>query len=335
MEEPRIPPGPLFLHQKRDARREGSKAWCTDVAKCASRGCKKGMGPTVITPDVVSSVFASRDCGLLLGDSREVLRTLADDSVDCTVTSPPYYSGHRHVGDTIHEIGSEKTVEEYVEALASVGREVYRVTRPTGSCWLNLDDKCERKEWLGIPWRVAFAMREIGWKIRSEVIWHKPRHVRNVAKDRLTPAHELLFHFVKSKGAYYDMDAIRPSSPPILGKHGVVRTPRGRVPTDVWTIQIEDSISPDNQYAVFPEELVELPIRETCPGGGTVLDPFVGSGTTAVVALRLGRKAIGIDASADSLEFTKKRILEFSRQPATPRQAPFNHAVKMSHGRMR
>ena len=303
---------------------------------CASRGLQKGyMGLTGITSDVVSSVFASRECGLLLGDAREVLRTLADASVDCTVTSPPYYSGRRHVGDTIHEIGSEKTVEEYVEALASVGREVYRVTKPTGSYWLNLDDKCERKEWLGIPWRVAFAMREIGWKIRSEVIWHKPRHVRNVAKDRLTPAHELFFHFVKSKDAYYDMDAIRPSSPPILGKHGVVRTPRGRVPTDVWTIQIEDSIFPDNQYAVFPEALVELPIRATCPRGGTVLDPFVGSGTTAVVALRLGRKAIGIDASADYLEFTKKRILEFSRQPATPRQAPFNHAVKMSHGRMR
>src|SRR5256886_9978084 len=81
------------------------------------------MGPTVITPDVVSSVFASRECGLLLGDAREVLRTLADDSVDCTVTSPPYYSGRRHVGDTIHEIGSEKTVEEYVEALASVRSE--------------------------------------------------------------------------------------------------------------------------------------------------------------------------------------------------------------------
>src|SRR5438309_133329 len=99
------------------------------------------MGPTMITPDVVSSVFASRECGLLLGDAREVLRTLADDSVDCTVTSPPYYSGRRHVGDTIHEIGSEKTVEEYVEALAFAGREVYRVTRPTGSYWLNLDDK--------------------------------------------------------------------------------------------------------------------------------------------------------------------------------------------------
>ena len=294
------------------------------------------MAVTVITPDVASSFFASRECELLLGDARKVLRTLADDSVDCTFTSPPYYSGRRHVGDTVHEIGSEKTVEEYVEALASVGKELYRVTRPTGSYWLNLDDKCERKEWLGIPWRVAFALRELGWKIRSEVIWHKPEHVPNAAKDRLTPAHELLFHFVKRKDAYYDMDAIRkPSSPPMSGKKGVVNTPRGRVPTDVWTIQMEDSNFPESQYAVFPEALVERPIRATCPRGGTMLDPFVGSGTTAVVALRLGRKAIGIDASADFLEFTKKRILEFSGQPATSRQGSFNHAVKVSHGRRR
>src|SRR5438093_5217292 len=246
------------------------------------------MGPTVITPDVVSSVFASRECGLLLGDAREVLRTLADDSVDGTVTSPSYYSGRRHVGDTIHEIGSEKTVEEYVEALASVGSEVYRVTRPRGTYWLNLDDKCERKEWLGIPWRVAFAMREIGWKIRNEVIWHKPGHVRKAAKDRLTPAHELLFHFVKSKDAYYDMEAIRrPASPTIWAKNGVVKTRSGSVPTDDWTHQIEDSIFHENDYAAFQEELLEPPIRETCPRGGTVLDPFVGSGTTVVVALRL------------------------------------------------
>src|SRR5207249_992397 len=240
------------------------------------------MGLTVITFDVVSSVFANRDCRLLLGDARGVLRTLVDDCVDCTVTSPPYYSGRRHVGDTIHEIGSEKTLEEYVDALASVGRELYRVTRPTGSYWLNLEDKCERKEWLGIPWRVAFAMREIGWKIRSEVIWHKPDHVPNAAKDRLTPAHELLFHFVKRKDAYYDMDAIRkPPSPPIWGTNGVVKAPWGSVPTDVWTIQMEDSNFPENPYAVFPEALVELPIRATRPRGGTVLDPFVGSGTTA------------------------------------------------------
>src|SRR5438309_4121183 len=316
---------------RRGEARQGLRTWLNARLEAA-----KGYGSDRDYADVVSTVFASRECGLLLGDAREVLRTLAEDSVDCTVTSPPYYSGRRHVGDSVHEIGSEKTVEEYVEALASVGKELYRVTRPTGSYWLKLDDKCERKEWLGIPWRVAFAMREIGWKIRSEVIWHKPTHVRNAAKDRLTPAHELLFYFVKSKDAYYDMDATRrPSSPQIWGKNGVVKTRRGSVPTDGWTLQIEDPTSPENPYAAFPEALVELPIRATCTRGGTVLDHFVGSGTTAVVALRLGRKAIGMDASADCFEFTKKRILEVRGQPATPRQAPLNHTVKVSHGRMR
>src|SRR5438445_8879682 len=225
---------------------------------------------------------------------------------------------------------SEQTVEKYVEAVASVGREVYRVTRPTGSYWLNLDDKCERKEWLGIPWRVAFAMREIGWKIRSEVIWHKPEHVPNAAKDRLTPAHELLFHFVKRKDAYYNMDAIRKlSSPPMLRKKGVVNTPRGRVPTDVWTIQMEDSKFPENQYAVFPEALVERPIRATCPRGGTVLDPSIGSGTTAVVALRLGRKAIRIHASAGFLEVTNQRTLGVTGPPRTQPQDPWTHTMKV------
>src|SRR3989442_9495450 len=133
------------------------------------------MRRTVITPDVVSSFYASRYGGLLLGAAREVLRTLADDSVDCTATSPPYYSGRRHVGDTVHETGSERTVEGYVEALVSVGRELYRVTRPTGSYWLNLDDKCERKEWLGIPWRVGFAIRERGGEKRKEGNLHKTK----------------------------------------------------------------------------------------------------------------------------------------------------------------
>src|SRR5437879_10801500 len=134
-------------------------------------------------------------------------------------------------------------------------------------------------------------MQDVAAQHASEELLDKPEHVPNAAQDRLTPAHELHFHVVKRKDAYYDMDAIRkPSSPPILGKKGVVSTPRGRVPTDVWTIQMEDSNFPENQYAVFPEALVELPIRATCPRGGTVLDPFVGSGTTAAVVLRLGRK---------------------------------------------
>src|SRR5437899_9188759 len=118
------------------------------------------------------------------------------------------------------------------------------------------------------------------------------------------------------------MDAIRePSSRSIWGKNGLVKAPGGSVPTDVWTIQVEDSNFPENDYAVFPEALVEPPIRATCPRGGTVLDPFVGSGTTAVVALRRGTKTIEIDASANFLELTKKRSQERRGQPPPPRRA--------------
>src|SRR5207245_9511952 len=108
---------------------------------------QKGMGPTVITPEVMSSVFASRECGLLIGGAREVLRTLADDSVDCTVTSPPCYSGRRQVGGTVLAIGSEPTVEEYVEALASVGKEPCPGIRPTARYGVDLDDSWEREDW--------------------------------------------------------------------------------------------------------------------------------------------------------------------------------------------
>src|SRR5438552_1517262 len=128
------------------------------------------MDVTVITPDVASSYFASRECGLLLGDAREVLRTMADDSVDCTVTSPPYYSRQRHIGDSVHEIGSERTVEEYVQALASVGKELYRVTRPTGSDWRDPDEKCGLKEWLGLTLRAGYSWRNRARSFCRE--WH-------------------------------------------------------------------------------------------------------------------------------------------------------------------
>src|SRR5438094_7906414 len=97
-------------------------------------------------------------------------------------------------------------------------------------------------------------MREIGWKIRSEVIWHKPEHVRKAAKDRLTPAHELFFHRVKSKDAYYDMDAIRkPSSSPSWGKNGGAKRPWCSVRTDGWSMQMVTTNLPESPYAAVPE----------------------------------------------------------------------------------
>ncbi len=338
-------------------------------------------------------------CTLFLGDAQTVLKQLSGSLVDCVVTSPPYYKVRRYNGAGPTQIGHERTVDEYVERLVAVGRELLRAVTPTGSFWLNIGDVCRGKEFLGIPWQVAFSMRDLGWKLRNEVIWHKPKHVPNASKDRLAPAHEQLFHFVKTDKPFYDMDAIRePPRRPIIRDDGSVMTPtgvsgsryrhqilestaltepekraalaaleealervrkgslpdfrmlirgtqrpthgdasdlsgrakeletrgfailtyheRGSAPTDVWTIQVEDAVFPEKHFAVFPEALVERPIMATCPPTGAVLDPFAGSGTALAVAIRLGRKAIGIDVSQDYLEFAKKRILQVSRQTA-------------------
>ncbi len=343
--------------------------------------------------------YRSPRCRLYLGDARGVLKQFNGASIDCVVTSPPYYKVRRYNGAGSEEIGHERTPEDYVVRLAEVGRELLRVVAPHGSFWLNVGDVCREKEWLGIPWRVAFVMRDLGWKIRNEVIWHKPKHVPNASPDRLTPAHEQVFHFVKSKKPYYDMDAVRqPPAPPIMRHDGSVMTPtgvsgaryrqqilqskalteaekraalaalavaldkvrdgrlpdfrmlirgtqrpthgdasdlsgrakeletrgyailtyhrRGSTPTDVWSIQVEDAVFHERHFAIFPEALVERPVKATCPPDGTVLDPFIGSGTTAVVAMRLGRKAIGIDISSDYLEFAKERVLQIAGQAA-------------------
>ena len=126
------------------------------------------------------------------------------------------------------------------------------------------------------------------------------------------PAHEHVFHFVRGPDAYFDMEAIRLSPGPARASG------RGRVPTDVWVVPPDGSAFPD--FAVFPEALAERPILATCPPEGTVLDPFLGSGTTAAVALRLGRSAVGIDTSTASLRFSTGRVRRLLRGAGTRRR---------------
>ena len=249
------------------------------------------------------------------GDAETVLRELPSASVDCVVTSPPYFSLRRHLTGP-GEIDHESTVDDYVGRLAQVGRELLRVVNRRGSLWLILGDTWGRKEWLGVPWRVAFALGDVGWRLRNEVIWCKPSHVAGAAKDRLASAHEQVFHFVRGPDAYYAIDAIRGPAESSRTKFG-----RGRPPSDVWFVPLEGSSFRD--FAVDPEALVERPILATCPPGGTVLDPFLGSGTTAAVALRLGRSAVGIDLSSDSLRFSRERVRHLLRQK-TSRRGPIH-----------
>jgi DNA modification methylase len=186
---------------------------------------------------------------ILQGDVREVLPTLDAGSVQCVVTSPPYW-GLRDYG-VRGQMGLEKTPEDYVETLVEVFREVRRVLRDDGTVWLNLGDsysssggmtsdygpnaqcgntlarvdprtksgprKMESlppKNLVGIPWRVAFALQADGWYLRSDIIWHKPNPMPESVTDRPTKSHEYLFLLTKSPRYYYDADAVREAYQP-------------------------------------------------------------------------------------------------------------------------
>lgn len=361
----------------------------------------------------------------LVGDVREMLRTLPDESVHCVVTSPPYwglrdYGTARWVGgdpacdhiagmarnDTAREtpggrggsfrggstqfrdecgkcgahrkdiqLGLERTPEEYVAAMVEVFREVRRVLRKDGTCWLNLGDSyagnrsyqvpdskhrdvgnsrgmtvsrrrddapiprsdlmvegLKPKDLVGIPWRVAFALQADGWWLRSDIIWAKPNPMPESVTDRPTRSHEYLFLLTKSERYFYDAEAIKEpmvSSPEEyaragasvrqnhaygevggtpLGKKSFATVPNGRNKRDVWTIATEPF--PGAHFAVMPGTLAALCIRAGCPVGGTVLDPFGGSGTVALMAERTQRASIYVDANRKYAAMAKRRLGE-------------------------
>ena len=152
--------------------------------------------------DFINKVF--------LGDARKLAANLPTNSIQCIVTSPPYW-GLRHYGDNIDaEIGQEGTVSEYVKNLVDVFHLLYPALKDNGSFWLNLGDTYRNDNLMGIPWRVALALQDDGWILRNDVIWHKPNAMPSSVKNRLTVDHEYLFFFTKERtGYYYDIDAIR------------------------------------------------------------------------------------------------------------------------------
>lgn len=273
---------------------------------------------------------------IVVGDARAKVAELPAGCADTIVTSPPYYRQRDYTADG--QVGHEECPDAYVDRLVAVFRECRRVLKPTGSQWLVLGDKYEHGELLGMPWRVALALQRDGWRLRSDVIWHKPNAMPSAAKNRLTTDHEYVFFLTISTDYFYDADAIREphvtfsdrsrmrggrkhfgkrGGTPEAGKNGGNSNlhdgrwdqafhPRGRNKRTVWSIPL--SKFRDAHFAVFPESLVETCLRASCPPGGIVLDPFLGSGTTAVVARRLGRRFIGIDVNADYCEMARRRL---------------------------
>ena len=274
------------------------------------------------------------------GNAEDVVQALPSQFVNCIVTSPPYYSQRNY--STSLQIGNETSPNEYVLNLRNVFSECRRVLKDDGTMWLNLGDKYVNGELLGLPWRVALALKDDGWLLRSDIIWHKPNAMPSSVKNRPTVDHEYIFLFVKSRDYFYDADSIRephvtftPQSrmkggrghfgkaggTPEGGKnggHGNLHNgrwdqafhPKGRNKRTVWDIPL--SKFNGMHFSVFPEKLVETCILAGCPEGGAVLDPFVGSGTTAIVARRLGRNYVGIDNNQGYCEMARKRLLQSS-----------------------
>jgi DNA modification methylase len=226
----------------------------------------------------------------------------------------------------------EETPEAYIERLISVVDEIGRVLKDTGSLYINLGDSYRGRSLLGLPWRVAIRLTERGWLLRNANVWSKVNGLPTSATTRFRNSHEFVFFLVKQKDYYFDLDSVREphqtktktlqveqrphgSSRKIRGG-GFPGHPNGKNPSDVWSLHTENRpkkyIVPgydfEGHFAPFPEALCEKPIKASCPPGGIVLDPFIGSGTTAVVARRLGRRYLGIDLSAEYVKLAERRL---------------------------
>jgi site-specific DNA-methyltransferase (adenine-specific) len=283
---------------------------------------------------------------IIQGDCIESMRTLPDASVHCCVTSPPYW-GLRDYGHD-GQIGLEATPEAYVARMVDVFREVRRALRKDGTLWLNLGDSYKGgKQLCGIPWRVAFALQADGWWLRQDIIWHKPNPMPESVRDRCTKAHEYVFLLTKSERYFCNAEAIKePLAESSIGRakrkgrliakagvgtlgkqirdgvdssHGYAGLALGRngktgydLETglrnrrSVWTVATKPYSGA--HFAVMPAALVEPCIKAGCPEGGTVLDPFAGSGTTLAVAAELGRSGIGCELNPGYIKIAEERV---------------------------
>jgi len=268
------------------------------------------------------------------------------------------------------QIGLEATLEEYVDNMVEVFRGVWRVLRKDGTVWLNLGDSyagsgrglmgsgkhadnkdskqgtnrgstvgefprqrignLKPKDLMGVPWRVAFALQQDGWYLRSDIIWHKPNPMPSSVKDRPTTSHEYMFLLAKSRKYYYNGDAVREPAKDwgkrdrSKGKYTSDRNDsgqanhagltdgdfakRGRNRRTVWTVTT--SRYKGAHFATFPKALIDPCVKAGCPDGGTVMDIFGGAATTAVVANENRCNSILLELNADYADFSEKRIAD-------------------------
>ena len=248
---------------------------------------------------------------------REVRRVLADDGTLWLNLGDSYTATHTGKQGTSHSSAFHPTGQDYVDNVTGVRRE------------RDIPSGLKPKDLVGIPWRVAFALQADGWYLRSDIIWAKPNPMPESVTDRPTKAHEYLFLLSKSARYYYDAAAISEPSvdPPGVSRGGALarfgrdekliaaNAHRGdKIPVSdgsrnrrtVWTVPTQPFA--EAHFAVMPEALVEPCVLAGSAPGGTVLDPFAGSGTVGVVALRHGRRFIGCELNAEYAQMARRRV---------------------------
>lgn len=274
------------------------------------------------------------------GDCRELIKQIPHQSIDVLVTSPPYWA--KRVYNGAGELGNEKIPEEFVTNLADYFDTFTPCLKDSANVFVNLGDtyfgsgagawskyldengnttdvKKERKEkfftlkplqpkiksdgklyqnkqLLMIPARFAIEMQKRGWILRADIIWCKPNRIPASVGDRVNNTYEHVFHFVRSKKYYFDIDSIK-----IKGKNG-----NNKNPGDVWAINTQPLKG--EHTATFPEELVEQLIKCGSPKGGIAFDPFMGTGTSWVVAHSLNRQFVGFEINKKFYDFAIKRF---------------------------
>lgn len=270
-------------------------------------------------------------CEIFHGDSRKILSRFPSGFCDVTITSPPYWGMREYSGEGA--VGTEPTIDLYLENLACVFREVYRCTSQFGLCWVVIGDGftsgnrryraadkrapsremgfrpktpegMKPKDLLGLPWKLAETLRDIGWTLRSEIVWVKPNALPEAVKDRPNRSHEKIFLLSKSSKYSFDKTALR----------DFLKAGNHFIRDDVWRFSVGSAAS--IHMAPFPESLASALVVASGERCTRVLDPFCGSGTTGAAALKFNRDFIGIDSDVMFAEFSRNRLRSILRGSA-------------------
>ncbi len=264
---------------------------------------------------------------LILGDCYDIIIGLPEQSVNCVITSPPYWGLRDY--EVNNQIGLEESIDDYYDKLVLIFKELFRVLKNDGTLWLNIGDGytsgnrkyrakdkkngarsmnfrpdnpdgLKNKELLGIPWNLAFKLQEIGWYLRCDIIWHKPNAMPESVKDRPYRNHEYLFLFSKSE-KYFFKD------------NGLITDSTGRRLRSVWTIN-QNKFNGDH-FATFPIELIDPCIISSTKENSIVLDPFCGASSVGLSCLKNNRKFVGIDINEKHIGISSERLnIEFEKR---------------------